>query len=42
MVYPEPKFLIFESKIASIIFLRMETDFFDPMLSRKAFTTNSL
>ena len=42
MVYPDPKFFIFKIKKWSHFFLRLEADFFDPMLSRKAFATNSL
>ena len=43
MVYPDPEFFIFKTKkTASFIFLSMEADFFDPMLPRKTFATNSL
>ncbi len=36
MVYPDPKFLTFKT------FSEVRDWFFDPMLSRKAFATNSL
>ena len=39
--YSDPKFLIFKTKKRHF-FLRLEIDFFDPMLSRKTFATNSL
>ena len=44
MVYSNPKFLIFKTKKRpQLFFLRLEAVFFfDPMLSRKAFATNSL
>ena len=43
MVYlGDPKFLICKTKIWPHFFLRLEADFFDPMLSRKTFATNSL
>ena len=42
MVYFGPKFLISKTKNGLIYFSEDEADFFDPMLSRKAFATNSL
>ena len=42
MVYPDPKSMIFKTKKWPHFFLRLEADFYDPMLSRKAFATNSL
>ena len=42
MVYHDPKFLILKTKRRPHFFLRLEADFFYPMLSRKAFATNSL
>ena len=42
MVYPDSKFLIFRTKKHPRFFLSLEADFFDPMLSRKTFATNSL
>ena len=42
MVYPDPKFLICKTKKWPHFFLRLEPDFFDPMLSRKTFATNPL
>ena len=42
MVYPDPKFLISKTKKQPHFFLRLEANFFDPMLSQKVFATNSL
>ena len=42
MVYSDPKFLIFKTKNGLIYFSEDEGYFFGPMLSRKAFATNSL
>ena len=39
MVYPDPKFL--KTKKQTHFFLRLKADFFYPLLSRKAFATNS-
>ena len=39
IVYPDPKLLICKIKIWPHFFLRLEADFFDPMLSHKTFAT---
>ena len=42
MVYPDPEFLGFKANDILTFFLRLETDFFDPIISWKTFETNSL
>ena len=42
MVYPDPKFLTLKTKKQPHFFSEVRGCFFDPMLSRKAFATNSL
>ena len=42
MVYPDPEFLGFKANDILTFFLRLDSDFFDPILSCKTFETNSL